>query len=116
MVLCAATLQIYWPESNGIRGRNEMESPAGMKWNHRPECSGICIQYNTGGKQGIHFFGRHRFPLSITKLIHKLNRAKWFQDDERHGIGLDMTAYFLPLPAGATAVAPRRCTMMSIAL
>jgi hypothetical protein len=30
-----------WPGSNGIDGRNEMESVAGIKWNGWPEWSGI---------------------------------------------------------------------------
>ncbi|MBM9512602.1 hypothetical protein, partial [Desulfogranum marinum] len=30
-----------WPESIGMGGRNEMESPAGIPWNQWPDCSGI---------------------------------------------------------------------------
>jgi len=40
--LLAGFLWNHWPDSNGIRGRNEMESPAGITWNRWPECSGIC--------------------------------------------------------------------------
>lgn len=32
---------ICWPGSTGIGGRNEMESPAGIKWNGWPESNGI---------------------------------------------------------------------------
>ena len=30
-----------WPESIGMGGRNEMESPAGIPWNQWPDCPGI---------------------------------------------------------------------------
>ncbi|MBM9515270.1 hypothetical protein, partial [Desulfogranum marinum] len=33
-----------WPESIGMGGRNEMESPAGIPWNQWPDCSGILKQ------------------------------------------------------------------------
>ena len=32
----------HWPGSRGIRGRNQMESPAGITWNPWPGSSGIC--------------------------------------------------------------------------
>lgn len=47
MVLCVATLQNRWPDSNGNRGRDRMESMAGMKWNQWPGSNGM------GGRNGV---------------------------------------------------------------
>jgi hypothetical protein len=47
LVLCVATLQNWWPESSGNRGRDQMESMAGMKWNQWPGSNGM------GGRNGV---------------------------------------------------------------
>jgi hypothetical protein len=47
LVLCVATLQNWWPESSGNRGRDRMESVAGMKWNQWPGSNGM------GGRNGV---------------------------------------------------------------
>jgi hypothetical protein len=57
--LVAGIIWKPWPGSNGIDGRNEMESVAGIKWNGWPEWSGITGRDHLEYSVFFRYFGIH---------------------------------------------------------